>query len=221
MLRDLVGRENVAKFNFFIRPKLTFWRKELPFNGQKYRLKLYEELMQKIAFDGIVETGAYRGTTTELFAQSNKPVFTVESSKIFFDYASKKLRKYNNIYIYHGDSVTFLNKIPMGSRRLFFYLDAHWYNNLPLAEELKVIANRSEEAVVMIDDFCVPGTDYTYDDYGSGAVLDSSYLDSTQIPHFRFYPSTPPYAETGAKRGCVVLCFSRSVAVDLGAVRLL
>jgi hypothetical protein len=40
---------------------------------------------------------------------------------------------------------------------LFFYLDAHWNEDLPLAEEIDLIFSRSPCAVVMIDDFEVPG----------------------------------------------------------------
>ena len=52
----------------------------------------------------------------------------------------------------------------------FFFLDAHGREHLPLREELEIILTHWREAIVMIDDFEVPGTDYGYDDYGPGKV---------------------------------------------------
>jgi hypothetical protein len=48
--------------------------------------------------------------------------------------------------------------------KVFFYLDAHCGWEAPLVEELKIIFTKWTEAVVMVDDFQVPGTDYVYDD---------------------------------------------------------
>jgi hypothetical protein len=91
---------------------------------------------------------------------------------------------------------------------LFAYLDAHWNADLPLAEELEIIFSRRPEAVVMVDDFEVPGdVGYSYDDYGPNKALDADYIAPVVARHYleRFYPSTPSEAETGMKRGCVVL----------------
>ena len=59
---------------------------------------------------------------------------------------------------------------------LFFYLDAHWNEDLPLAEELDTIFCRSSNPVVMIEDFQVPDDpDYGYDDYGPRKSLNPEY----------------------------------------------
>ena len=59
---------------------------------------------------------------------------------------------------------------------VFFYLDAHWEDDLPLLEEIEVIFSHRDRATIMIDDFCVPGTDYGFDDYGAGKTLNLAYL---------------------------------------------
>ena len=91
---------------------------------------------------------------------------------------------------------------------LFFYLDAHWNDDLPLAEELETILSHCSAAVVMIDDFQVPfDAGYGHDDYGFGKALTSGYIASV-VSGYRLrvlYPSTPSAEEGGARRGCVVL----------------
>ena len=68
-----------------------------------------------------------------------------------------------------------LAKQPLGT--LLYYLDAHWQENLPLQEEIKLILAYGQPAAIMIDDFAVPGDpDYGYDDYGPGKTLSLSLL---------------------------------------------
>jgi len=47
----------------------------------------------------------------------------------------------------------------------------------PLRDELEIIFNSWSNSVVMVDDFQVPGTEYGYDDYGPGRVLNITYLE--------------------------------------------
>jgi len=97
---------------------------------------------------------------------------------------------------------------PLSSGTLFFYLDAHWNEDLPLAEEIGIVFSRCPSAVVMIDDFRVPfDPGYGYDDYGPGKALVSGYIRLAVLAHQlqAFYPSTPSAAEGGARRGCIVL----------------
>ena len=94
--------------------------------------------------------------------------------------------------------------------KVFFYLDAHWGEHLPLKEEIEVIFTNWNAPVVMVDDFQVPGTDYGYDDYGPGKVLNMSYLEPIQhLQLHAFFPAAEAKQETGAKRGCVVLWLGR------------
>ena len=91
---------------------------------------------------------------------------------------------------------------------LFFYLDAHWNADLPLAEELEIVFARCPAAVVMVDDFQVPDDPgYGYDDYGPGKTLTPDYIAPMVASHdlAAFYPATPATEESGERRGCVVL----------------
>ena len=91
---------------------------------------------------------------------------------------------------------------------VFAYLDAHWGPDLPLREELEIIAAHWKRAVVMVDDFEVPGdSGYGFDDYGDGAALTESYLRrAAALGSWTVrYPVAPSTVETGSRRGCCVL----------------
>src|SRR5262249_34750011 len=86
---------------------------------------------------------------------------------------------------------------------------AHWNVDLPLAVEVEIICHHCPKALVMIDDFQVPfDAGYGYDDYGPGKVLNAEDIAPVVAAHELavYYPSTPSAEETGARRGCVVLC---------------
>jgi len=183
-----------------------------PFNGQTVRRRIFLELLRAIPFRAIVETGTFRGSTTSLLAeQSGLPVYSVEATPRFFYYARLRLRRHRRVHITLGDSRQFLkglseaDEIP--KENTFFYLDAHWNEDLPLREEVELITRYWRRSVIMIDDFEVPGDKgYTYDDYGQGKRLCLDYLGSlSQFNLIAFFPSAPSDEENGLKRGCVVL----------------
>jgi hypothetical protein len=143
------------------------------------------------------------------------PVFTCERSEENFGFAQARLSPIRNVTITLGDSREFLHDLlkgPLlksGQEAIIFYLDAHWNADLPLAEEVDLIFGSCPSATVMIDDFEVPGdAGYGFDNYGPGLTLEASYLAAAVQKHqlATFYPSSPSSAETGVRRGCVVLC---------------
>jgi hypothetical protein len=91
---------------------------------------------------------------------------------------------------------------------VFFYLDAHWGKDLPLRDELEIIFKKWKNPIVMVDDFEVPGTDYGFDDYGPDKSLSLSYIEPIVLSHELcvLFPSITSVEESGAKRGCVILC---------------
>jgi hypothetical protein len=183
-----------------------------PFNGQSFRQRIFAQLLEAARFEAIVETGTFRGTTTEYMWQKAKcPVYTVEMNPKVFGFAKAHLRRKPGISLHLGDSVTFLRQLIRDRIQLaapvFFYLDAHGRGELPLGPELELIFANWHKAVVMIDDFRVPGDDgYTFDSYGPDAVLDERLLARMALSGVRrFFPSAPSEKETGNRRGCVVL----------------
>ncbi len=184
-----------------------------PFNGQVGRLSIVTEIFSRTGVVEVFETGTYRGTTTQWFVE-NTPyrVTTVESSDYQWGYCRARFLLQPRVTVVHGDSRSFLRAVVRDSTRatdtLFVYLDAHWENDLPLREEIAIVFARFPKAVVMVDDFQVPGDDgYGYDDYGASKELTLDYL-APSIKTYGlscFFPKLPSSEETGAKRGCVVL----------------
>jgi len=228
-LRRLLGPRIVGYLDYYRFPeRRSAWGG--PFNGQESRLALFQELLHKLMPAAIVETGTYVGTTTELFAKTGLPVFTIEGHARNYGFACARLRRYRNVTLRHGDSRTQLQQLfdgplaSFGNKSLFCYLDAHWDEDLPLAEELDIIFGRSRSAVVMIDDFRVPGdAGYSYDDYGPGKALDREYIASAVASYglTLFVPSTASGEETGARRGCAVLCRNPAHAATLDDISFL
>jgi hypothetical protein len=187
-----------------------------PFNNQKIRQEIFAELLENFRFDEIIETGTYYGNTTEyMFKTSRLIIRTIELSPRKYGFAMARLFKYRKIKTYHGSSDVILRELckhpDIQQKQVFFYLDAHRNGKLILIEEIKSILSNINQAVVMIDDFKVPGfPGYGYDKYPSGESLDLEYLNPlTNLGLHFFFPAGDPINETGKKRGCVVLTLNK------------
>lgn len=217
----VLGPANVGRLEYWLQPKLKHGLGGA-FNGQERRHEIFRELLAALPFEAIVETGTNRGTTAFFFAEkSSLPIYTVEANPRYYAFAALHLSlKRDRVHLRCSDSREFLRELAadprMSKTNVFFYLDAHWEDDLPLREELTLIFEHWKNAVVMVDDFQVPGTDYGFDDYGPAGVLALEYLEP--LSHLRlevFFPSAPPELETGSKRGCVVLCREKGVIQTL------
>ena len=171
---------------------------------------MVRDLAREVDIEAVVETGTYRGTSTEFLAHVfGVPVWTVEAHPRYYEYARRRLAACADVQIEQGDSREFLRRIPApasdSSAATLFYLDAHWAEDLPLREELQIIEGKWPAAVIIIDDFEVPDdAGYAFDDYGPGKCLTESYLPPLNGWTIR-YPASPSHEESGARRGCVVL----------------
>lgn len=212
ILRKAAGESTLGGLEFFRRPAT---RKSWggPFNGQRFRQRIFFDLLYYFPIQAIVETGTYRGTTTALFAATSLPVYTSEIAPRFFSYSKVRfLLNRDNIHMYKSDSRAFLRDLSKDStvpkEDVFFYLDAHWEEDLPLREELDIIFSNWKRPIVMIDDFQVPDSDYVFDNYGPEKALTLEYINPLVSAHKLsvFYPAVQSSEETGARTGSVVLC---------------
>jgi len=227
--RRLLGEKTWGTLQYYRRPEQgDGWGG--PFNGQPNRVRIFRSIVAAVHPAAIVETGTYLGTTTEFMARTGVPVYTVESQPRNYGFARARLRRTSNISIRFGDSRAALRSFfggPLASKvdkTIFAYLDAHWYHDLPLAEEIDIIFSFCRGAVVMIDDFQVPGDPgYAYDDFGEGKALTPAYIEAAVDKHGlrAFYPSQPSFEEGGPRRGCVVLVKDMTPANALAASALL
>lgn len=201
----------LAAYDYYAKPDLkASWGG--PFNGQAGRQQIFQELISKVRFQAIIETGTYRGTTTEFLAKESKlTVYTVETEPRYYHYARIRLRAHGNIRLELGDSRMFLEHLArdpaVPKSNAFFYLDSHWLEDLPLKQEVGLITSFWRGTAIMIDDFEVPeDAGYSYDDYGPGKRLCLEHLQPlSSLGLSPFFPTLPSAQETGRKRGCVVL----------------
>jgi hypothetical protein len=205
-----------------------------PFNGQQARRALFARLMEQFNPCAIVETGTFRGMTTEFMAAAGLPVFTVENNRRLYGFSRMRLYGRRNVKVRLGDSRTVLRDLFADPLRefkggvLFVYLDAHWQDDIPLAEELEIVFRHSPAAIVMIDDFQVPFDDgYGYDKYekyGPGKALTLNHIARAVEDHglVVLYPSTPSSEDTGARRGCAIVAIDARHGArlrDMGMLR--
>ena len=182
-----------------------------PLNGQRGRTRLVLDMLDTLAPAAIIETGTFRGTTTEWLASVYAgQILTCEIEPRFFMQARRKLARFKHVAAFNDDSRAFLAAIlptlPT-NRPVLYYLDAHWHNDLPLAEEVRSILGYSLYSVIMIDDFRVPwDAGYGFDSYGPDKTLDLKLLSFLAGSQARvFFPALRADDETGAKRGTCVI----------------
>ena len=198
-------------------------------NGQQKRKQIVELICQSFRPQLAVETGTFFGSTTGYLATTLKvPVISCELRERYHHVARRLLREMTNVELRLQDSRSFLGDLAAVStitnQRTLFYLDAHWYDDLPLCDELDMIAGHWQEFVAVIDDFEVPDVpDYGYDDYGAGRRLDLSLIESCLKQHAlrAFFPRVPAQEETGQRRGYCVVVPERSAAALATAQTLL
>jgi len=202
-----------------------------PFNGQEGRRRLIDRIFGLARPSLIIETGTFRGTTTTYFGKTGISTLSIEARARNLGFAKQQLASFSNVELRLGDSRKELRRALAERVRdvattatLFAYLDAHWYEELPLADELEIIFEYAPTAIVMVDDFQIPGDQgYGYDDYGPGRALIASYV-APAMERFglaAFYPTLPSSEESGARRGCVVLASREHLAGALEATSLL
>jgi len=203
---DILGARSVDE--------LTSLRNDLRgFNRQILRTALIVSLSERLKPTAFVETGTFYGETA-IAAQDllAVPVYTVEVSLVnFLIAASIRLRtgRFKGIHQYRGNSPEVLRKLASDNRlgaRPFFYLDAHWENYLPLADELDVIFRCFPWAVAVVDDFQVPAwPEFGFDRY-QGIPIGVDIVKPVLKPQARlFLPDHDPAAESGYRRGTLLL----------------
>jgi hypothetical protein len=83
-----------------------------PFNGQHGRAAIVEEILAAIQSSAVVETGTYRGITTEWFADHvNVPVWSCEKDQLYWLQARHRLRSHPNSRLELSDSHAFLRRL--------------------------------------------------------------------------------------------------------------
>jgi hypothetical protein len=188
----------------------TFDHWDLGFNGQRGRQRMLSELVASTGVDTFVETGTFRGRTASYVRHYFRlPVWSVELVPRSYELCRWRFRDDPDVHLARGDSRDFLRSMAqeLTGRRCLFYLDAHWYDDLPLADELRIISRGWDEYVVVVDDFRVDDdSSYFYDDYGPGLSLELANLPLSEIgAHAAYFPTLRGGDDDYPWRGCVVI----------------
>lgn len=177
-----------------------------PFNGQEARTQTVDLLVREFSPGTLIETGTFLGFTTRRLAGYGVRTYTVEVSRRFRYAARFALRDLDNVTMIWGDSASGLQHLVPKTEitRPLAYLDAHWEEEVPLDAELDCLLSNWDEALIVIDDFHVPGdAGYGYDIYG-GVPLSLNEL-SLPAEVVVAYPAVAAMEETGSRRGTVYL----------------
>ena len=186
---------------------------DLGMHAQGQRREVVRDLFGRVPFASVVETGTYLGFTAGYLAtQYGVPVHSCEIVPRYFHGARRRLAGIPGIHLRNLDSRSFLRELAadpvLTAQPTFFDLDAHWYKDLPLDDEVRIIHAAWKDYVILVDDFRVPGDDgYAWDDYGPGKVLDLDYLEPSRrdCGYSVFFPTAGSATETGQKVGYTVL----------------
>jgi GT2 family glycosyltransferase len=149
-----------------------------PFNCDSYMEKEFLRLRNQYQIKNVIETGTYKGVTTNWFARNFENVYSIEIMRQYYEEASLNLKSHNNVTLLNSDSrralPSVLDKVK-GNTLIF--IDSHWYEN-PLLPELEIIAESGLKPYICIHDMRNPedptmGFD-TYPD--QGIVYEFSWL---------------------------------------------
>jgi hypothetical protein len=169
----------------------------------KYTISLSEFMTIKELFQPsiFVETGTFRGYSTEVAATLFDEVKTIElCPEIYLDTKKRLEPYYQNIEFFLGNSASVLPEISKSLKsRAFFYLDAHFcfngtakdFNDPPVMGELEgILKYAPSDSVIIIDDLRIfannqrlPFDAYNY--YPS--ILDISNFLKAIAPEFSLF----------------------------------
>jgi predicted O-methyltransferase YrrM len=175
------------------------------FHGDAIAKELVRIIIKKCNVTSFIETGTYHGFTIKYVANLDDalPIFTCELNKSIYKSAKKNLKNLKNVTIRNMSSEKFLVetlKKEIGKTPLF-YLDAHWYKYWPLYDELTIITENCDKAIIIIDDFEVQGRKdfkyYTFNDKKSNLAYIKPILINRKDNKFTIL--FPSYSKKDAK----------------------
>jgi hypothetical protein len=197
---------------FLRRVRATITGRPYFFNRQKMRLQVFRDINTRIPFDTYIETGTYLGMTTHFFAKTARvrgaQVYSCEIDGEYFEIAASTVGNMKNVHLHHCDSIEFVRSLSskVSNAVNFVYLDAHWYEHLPLRDELSLIGGW-QNTIVMIDDFKVPfDEEFVWDRYDEDREICMQYIEGSIGSSPIYFPNYPAKKEgaVSARGYCVI-----------------
>jgi predicted O-methyltransferase YrrM len=179
------------------------------FEGDRYMKSKFIEIVKRKKIDIIIETGTYKGGTTNQLRQIVPKVITIEANREYYEEAKQNIEDHSNVSMLLGDSSVVLADVlsseNITTKKLMFFLDAHWHDACPLKDELQTIANAGLKPIIVIHDWVVPGTGFGFDSYnGQPFTWEWIEKDIFNIYGENFIKYYNVMAE-GAKRGVLYI----------------
>ncbi|GAA2770090.1 hypothetical protein GCM10020219_043030 [Nonomuraea dietziae] len=171
---------------------------------------LVNDLLAAYRCDAIVETGCYLGDTTTYLARRYPalPVHTcdVVAEHVAFTRQRMALAGVGNVQVEYLDSPALVRRVDAAYRRPLYFLDAHWEQRWPLAQELAAIRH----GVVLIDDFDIGHPRFAFDTYDGLACGPHLLARLQRVPSHYFTPSPDadwplPCLQVGRRAGVGIL----------------
>ncbi len=193
------------------------------FNSQFVRASILLYLIRELCFDEFWETGTHIGDTSLLVAaQAKVRIASCELNQDYFKLADETLKPFGKrVELFNEDSRVFLRRLVArrSAERPFVYLDAHWYEELPLLQEIEIIINSNVEFLIVIDDFEVRAdSGFGYDEYAESKLSLDYIHESVDRPGIAaFQPAYASSVESGCKRGYILLA-SAQIAKEINSV---
>jgi hypothetical protein len=132
--------------------------------GACFALKSTFLTMLKNKFNAsvFIETGTYKGDTTNVAADVFDQVHTIELGVDLYEKAKERFIEKPNVFLYCGNSPDVLKQIlPTISERVILWLDSHWSGgdtvlgeeNTPVIKEIEAIKKSGHKnCIILIDD---------------------------------------------------------------------
>ena len=124
-------------------------------------IEIVDVLRQHGRIRTCIETGTYRGASTELLAARFDRVITIEASPTLAKASERRLARFPGVQVIHGDSVEVLPAVLAKlDQPALFWLDSHYcgsetyglHHQCPVIEEIRSIVAAAPEHAVLIDD---------------------------------------------------------------------
>lgn len=214
LLAMLPGRMR-GSIDYYLGHHSLFYPGGGPMNGQTARLEVVRTLIGALRPALLVESGTFRGTTTEWLAQFGTQVVSIETDPRFHEFSQHRLGARENVRLMLGKPVDALRQLlaecAFAQGTVLFCLDGRSAAHLPLRQQLEFIFANCPSFVIVVDNVRVEAdTGYFFEDFGPDQVVNAAYLDACALPGLAvFFPAVPGREEAGLRRGSVLLTGSR------------
>lgn len=182
------------------------------FNNDRFIAHTFLILKKLFNINTVIETGSFEGDTTVFLAKNFEKVFSIEMLKINHEITINKLNSSNlNANVILGKSEDLLKEVITKNHidnSTIFFLDAHWWENCPLQQELEIIAECKIKPIIVIHDFYVPNSkSLGYDTYNNQTFCFDwikPIIDKIYDYKYNYYYNDDLFSE-GSKRGVIYI----------------